>query len=304
MEKTLNFIQKAKKIYGDRFDYSNTIYVNSRTKIEIICKKHGNFLQLPLNHLRQNCPNCNKEERSIATKNSFEDFKKHLSKEHLEKYDYSKTESFGFKDIVTITCPIHGDFKQKIKNHIESKGCYQCGRESHFKTTTKSLKENLKNINLKSNIKILTELDKKVSNKSKIKCECIFHGIFYQTLVLLKRGTFCAKCSKIGYSRTEFLNFCKNKKIKEATFYIIEIFDTNERFLKLGITTKTVQERFRKLNLSGYSYKILHVVKNKPLKIWNLEKELKKLNYENSYKPLRIFPGYTECFKKIDYYDF
>ena len=38
MEKTLNFIQKAKKIYGDRFDYSNTVYINSRTKIEIICK--------------------------------------------------------------------------------------------------------------------------------------------------------------------------------------------------------------------------------------------------------------------------
>lgn len=57
---TEEFIKKAKAIHGDKYDYSKVEYVNKRTKVCIICPKHGEFWQLPNNHIRQKqgCPKC------------------------------------------------------------------------------------------------------------------------------------------------------------------------------------------------------------------------------------------------------
>lgn len=48
---TNSYIQAAKKTHGDKFDYSKTIYVNSKTPIIIICKRHGEFTINPSEHL-------------------------------------------------------------------------------------------------------------------------------------------------------------------------------------------------------------------------------------------------------------
>ena len=59
---TEEFIQKAKAIHGDKYDYSKVDYVNNRTKVTIICPKHGEFLQLPAEHLRgRGCSKCSRE---------------------------------------------------------------------------------------------------------------------------------------------------------------------------------------------------------------------------------------------------
>ena len=53
------FIQKAKNIHGDKYDYSFAIYKNNYTKIKIICPYHGVFEQTPNHHLRgQTCKMC------------------------------------------------------------------------------------------------------------------------------------------------------------------------------------------------------------------------------------------------------
>lgn len=56
---TEQFIQKAKEIHGDRYDYSNVVYVNDRTKVIITCREHGEFLQAPRGHLSfKGCSKC------------------------------------------------------------------------------------------------------------------------------------------------------------------------------------------------------------------------------------------------------
>lgn len=56
------FIQRAEQLHNDKYDYSNVVYVNSRTKVKIICSKHGEFEQLPSSHLQGNgCPKCARE---------------------------------------------------------------------------------------------------------------------------------------------------------------------------------------------------------------------------------------------------
>ena len=62
MLKTLNteqFIEKAKLVHGDKYDYSKVNYKRSSTKINIICKIHGDFYQTPKDHLRNHgCTIC------------------------------------------------------------------------------------------------------------------------------------------------------------------------------------------------------------------------------------------------------
>lgn len=54
------FIERAKRVHGDRYDYSKSQYKSFAYKVEIICKKHGSFFQNPEHHFRhkQGCPEC------------------------------------------------------------------------------------------------------------------------------------------------------------------------------------------------------------------------------------------------------
>ena len=58
---TEQFIERARKLHGDKYDYSLVQYVNNRTKVKIICPKHGEFEQVPSSHCNGNgCKKCNK----------------------------------------------------------------------------------------------------------------------------------------------------------------------------------------------------------------------------------------------------
>lgn len=63
------FIERARKIHGDNYDYSNVSYVNNTTKVEILCELHGAFAQAPSHHLNgTGCPNCHfKSEARISS---------------------------------------------------------------------------------------------------------------------------------------------------------------------------------------------------------------------------------------------
>jgi Zn finger protein HypA/HybF involved in hydrogenase expression len=53
------FIEKSKKIHGDKYSYKKVIFVNNNSKLYITCRRHGDFTQTPYNHLKgHGCPNC------------------------------------------------------------------------------------------------------------------------------------------------------------------------------------------------------------------------------------------------------
>ena len=99
-----NFIEKAKDVHGNRYDYSKVEYVNSKTKVCIICHKHGEFWQTPHLHLNGcGCPNCQQsrlenktikilDELSINYINRCDNkYFKWLGRQHLDFYlpDYN-----------------------------------------------------------------------------------------------------------------------------------------------------------------------------------------------------------------------
>ena len=61
---TDEFIIRAKDIHGNKYDYSKSVYINAATKVCIICPEHGEFWQLPNNHLKGcGCPKCSNNDR-------------------------------------------------------------------------------------------------------------------------------------------------------------------------------------------------------------------------------------------------
>lgn len=125
---TLNeFIKKAKEVHGDKYGYSKVEYVNSKTKVCIICPEHGEFWQTPDSHLRGGgCKKCLNEKLSSDRLLTTEEWIEKARKVHGDKYDYSKTIYKGYYEKVCITCPEHGEFWQLAYNHLQGKGCGQC----------------------------------------------------------------------------------------------------------------------------------------------------------------------------------
>ena len=140
---TKEFIKKAKDIHGDKYDYSKVNYVNSYTKVCIICPEHGEFWQDPHTHLSGcGCKECSKEYRSIIQSRGVDWFIEKARKVHCDKYDYSKVKYVNKDTKVCIICPEHGEFWQTPKSHSEGYGCSICG-SSHLELQVfKLLKDN------------------------------------------------------------------------------------------------------------------------------------------------------------------
>lgn len=90
--KTEIFIEKARKIHGDKYDYSKAEYINARTKTCIICPKHGEFWQSPDSHNNQKrgCPKCGVERCHKGRK------KWSKEKIHQEAAKYKTSNEFKF----------------------------------------------------------------------------------------------------------------------------------------------------------------------------------------------------------------
>jgi len=110
---------KAKKIHGNKYDYSLVKYKLSNKKIKIVCSIHGIFEQTPNSHLRgKGCPKC-----TGKTTDKFIKEAKHI---HGNKYDYSKVNYTGSQNKVKIVCKKHGIFEQTPKNHLSGSNCPKC----------------------------------------------------------------------------------------------------------------------------------------------------------------------------------
>ena len=134
------FIEKARQIHNDKYDYSKVNYVNSRTKVCIICPTHGEFWQTPHNHLKgYGCAECGKE-KSHLSKITTEDFIVKSKEIHGNKYDYSKACYKTCDTKVCIICPEHGEFWQTPSNHINGSGCPKCANEKRKNTLLKDTK--------------------------------------------------------------------------------------------------------------------------------------------------------------------
>lgn len=127
------FINRAKCLLGDNYDFTKTTYINAHTRTIITCKKHGDFLAYPTNVLEHNsgCPECAKEKISRSKFMPLREFIRKAIKKHDGKYDYSLVDYIDSTTKIKIICPFHGVFNQRPVNHLRGCGCPKCAKIRH-----------------------------------------------------------------------------------------------------------------------------------------------------------------------------
>ena len=235
------------------------------------------FLQIPNSHLMgRGCITC----RADSNRSTTAAFIERAQVTHGKRFDYSLVNYIHVASKVKIICPDHGEFLQTPDSHVRGKGCPECGnnqlntdifidraRATHGSIFDYSLVEY-------------------VHYDSKVRIICSKHGEFLQTPGKHLHGRGCPDCAEYGY-----------KGDKPGTLYYVR-FDLPELTLwKVGITNRTVKERF-----IGFEVK--------PITLWErrwtdgsiadeLEDEILNDPRYDRYRyngPAVLKSGSTECF--------
>jgi hypothetical protein len=223
---TNEFIDKAKIIHGDKYDYSNVVYIKNQSKINIICPEHGEFYQRPLNHLNgQGCPVCFGNHKL-----NVDEFIKRSFMIHNNKYNYSKVVYVNVDTKVCIICPEHGEFWQTPYAHANlGSKCPKC--LGFNKTTDEFINESKLIHGYKYDYSKVNYID----SITKISIICPIHGEFKQTPKQHLRGCGCPTCSEskgeksisqilsnytIEFKREYIFNDCKYKLPLPFDFYL------------------------------------------------------------------------------------
>lgn len=198
---TEDFIFQAKAVHGDKYDYSRTTYVDFKTKVCIICPKHGEFWQIPSSHTRGGCgcPKCGVELRSQKRRLDTESVIKRAKEIHNNKYDYSLLSYNSQEDKVKIICPVHGVFEQKLSNHLQGQGCPVCA--GSIKKTTEQFIIEARAIHGDKYDYSLVEYK---NNKSKVIISCPIHGLFAQAPISHLTSCGCPMCAHENAKKARF----------------------------------------------------------------------------------------------------
>lgn len=131
------FIKSSQIIHNDEFCYDKVNYIDSKTKVVIICKKHGEFLMKPSKHLcGQKCPKC----RGLYK--TTEEFILASNLVHDNYYTYEKTVYVSDQTKVIVTCPKHGNFLITPNNHLRGRRCKLCKESNGEKRIRIYLRDN------------------------------------------------------------------------------------------------------------------------------------------------------------------
>lgn len=200
VDKKTKFIEKSKNRHGEKYDYSKVEYINSTTKVCIICKEHGEFWQTPQGHVRgQGCPKCANIKRGDTFRSDGDTFIKRATVLHDGKYIYDKDSYINAMTKVPILCLKHGTFWMTPMNHLLGQGCPKCsGRGLNTEEVIELFKEKHGD-NYDYSRVVFTKMHEKVC------IICKEHGEFWQTPSKHLLGQGCPKCSSIKKAKERML---------------------------------------------------------------------------------------------------
>lgn len=219
---------------------------------------------------------------------------------HSNKYTYLNTKYVNSTTKIVVTCPIHGDWETNPRNHLKGCGCPKCSG---------------RNLSTEEWINRFTQVHSTKYDYSKFVYTSIYsksiiicskHGEFLQSPHNHSNGQQCPTCSRAeAWINNTYYNPTNAEKNKEtwssipSSVYILKMYNTDETFYKIGITSQDVTRRFRKHDFE-YSYEVLSQTFMSLYEAVLLEHALHTINKHNKYTPLKQFKGYTECFAQLN----
>lgn len=216
---TEEFIERARQVHGDKYDYSKVEYINTESKVCIVCPIHGEFWQRPNDHLGgHGCKECMRDSNSERLAFTLSDFIKKAKEVHGDKYDYSKVEYKNNKTKVCIICPKHGEFWQKPFHHLSGNGCQICGRESIIDSKKDTMDIFLKKAKEVHGDKYNYSKVEYKSSKQKVCIICPKHGEFWQRPTNHLNGQGCPYCKESNLEKEIAKCLYKNEINYERDF--------------------------------------------------------------------------------------
>lgn len=195
---TEDIIKEFVEIHGDRYDYSKVVYKNTKTKVIVICKEHGEFQCNIGDHLGgSNCPKC-----YTKKKRTTEDVIKEFVAVHGDSFDYSLVEYKNSKQSVKIKCnTCDRIYLQTPFKHLSLPVgyCSNCKKRQNTPNKLKILQKIHNNKYEYPNFKY-------VKNVDKINVICPIHGKFMIEYNSHRSGAGCQKCAgTYSYTTEEFI---------------------------------------------------------------------------------------------------
>ena len=237
------FLNEVKLIHPE-YDFSKVEYINTDTKVEVICNIHGSFYSTPTSLLKgSGCNICGNIKIGISNSINKE---KYLERIYLKLKETNSTLKIyedtyiDRKSKITIECDKHGVMEIGAMALEQNKlGCPKCGLEGIKKSQTTPYIEVEHKVCSKFGNKIKLKEDTYVNIKTKMTCECSAHGVFKATPHYLI-NTSKSGCPKCGLeeggkkSRVPYETFLKkaNKKFKGKFTYIEETYKGNSQKMK------------------------------------------------------------------------
>lgn len=139
------FVDRAKYKHKEFYLYHKVVAgtFHKFHKVTISCPEHGDFQQLPSNHLGgQGCPKCKPQKLKKALMANPDEFIEQCKAIHKNYYSYEEAVYGGALKNIKIKCPKHGFFHQKAKNHKNGLGCSKCSSSFGEKKIEEFLEKN------------------------------------------------------------------------------------------------------------------------------------------------------------------
>ncbi len=198
-----SFIERSHNKHGELYDYFKTEVKSKHDKVVIKCNIHGEFEQLPSNHIKGNgCPECAQILRTKNQRYTSQEFINSVRTVHLNKYDYSKANYVNSQTKVEIICQIHGSFNMKPNSHYNGQGCPKCGRIDAKNNIALDYFVFLERAELVHHNRYVYQEDTYVNYTTKMTIFCDEHGFFEQTPhshISMKTG--CPKCGVLNTAK-------------------------------------------------------------------------------------------------------
>lgn len=207
----LKFIEEANFVHGNFYDYSLVDYKNNKEKVTIICPKHGNFEQMPCNHIGgKGCIKCGHDKISAFRSDTLEIFIDKARAKHGDLYDYSESEYNGCFEKTKIKCKKHGIFLQTPAHHVQGTGCPECSMsESKWEREMREYVESL-GVTTKKDRSIINpyEIDILIPDKN-VAIEA--NGLYFHSV--------------LGGNKSLSYHYDKMKKCEEKGINLIQFFE-------------------------------------------------------------------------------
>ena len=183
---TAEFISQAVGKHGSLFDYSLANYVNAKTKVNIICKRHGVFSQTADGHLSgAGCFKCGRENNGSKRRLDQSAVQERLNIKGIKLLDAYTTSTAK----LTFECSHEHIWVATVSSVLHKSGCPTCAKVKR-RTATEFISEAVD----KHGSLFDYSLSHFVNMRTKVDIICSHHGTFSKTPDHHLRGAGCPKC--------------------------------------------------------------------------------------------------------------